>query len=132
MDRYSKDKYKILVIDDEPEVIDMLKEFLSSRGYDISAALDGDEGLKKSDEEKPDVILCDIKMPRKDGFEFLKEFRASRSWIPIIILSALTEPANILKGYSFEADYYITKPINLEETLKAIQIMLSLIPLRKK
>jgi DNA-binding response OmpR family regulator len=122
---------KILLIDDEPEAVDMLKGFLSERGHSIVEAYDGDEGLKKFDAENPDIIICDIKMPKKDGFQFLKEMRTSRKWVPIIIVSALTEPANIMKGYDFEADYYITKPINLEDVLKAVKIMLSLITLRK-
>jgi DNA-binding response OmpR family regulator len=123
---------KILLIDDEVDAIGFLKDFLSSRGYSIATAFNGDEGLKKFDAELPDVIICDIKMPQKDGFQFLKELRIGRKWVPVIILSALSDPRNILKGYDLEADYYLTKPIDLEATLKAIQIMLSLIPLRKK
>ena len=123
---------KILLIDDEKDAIDMIEGFLSPRGYDIVTAMDGEEGLRKFDAEKPNLVLCDIKMPKKDGFQFLQELRATREWTPVIIISALTEPDNILKGYGFEADYYITKPIDLEDTLKAVKIMLSLSPLRKK
>jgi DNA-binding response OmpR family regulator len=123
---------KILIIDDEPDAVDMMRDFLAARGYTIVAAYDGEEGLKKFDSEKPDLVICDIRMPKKDGFQFLQELRASRKWVPVIIITALTEPVNILKGYDFEADYYITKPINLEDVLKAVQLMLSLIPLRKK
>lgn len=123
---------KILVIDDERDIVDMMSEFLLARGYEISKAYDGEEGIQKFDAEKPDLVICDIKMPRKDGFEFLKDIRSSRKWVPVIIISALSEPSNIMKGYDFEADYYITKPINLEDTLKAVQIMLSLAPLRKQ
>jgi DNA-binding response OmpR family regulator len=122
---------KILVMDDEKEAVDMLITFLSSRGYTAISASDGVEGLKKLDEEHPDVVLCDIRMPKKDGFQFLTELRQTRKWTPVIIVSAVTEPAEILKGYNLEADYYITKPLNLEDVLKAVKIMLSLIPLRK-
>jgi DNA-binding response OmpR family regulator len=123
---------KVLIIDDEKEIVDMLSEFLTTRGYAVSKACDGEDGLKKFDSDNPDIVMCDIRMPKKDGFEFLEEMRSTRSWVPVIIVSALSEPASIMKGYAFEADYYITKPINLEETLKALQIMLSLAPLRKK
>lgn len=123
---------KILVVDDEKDAIDMMREFLSAREFSIITALDGEDGLNKFEREKPDVVICDIKMPKKDGFQFLKEVRASGEWVPVIMVTALTEPVNILKGYSLEADYYLTKPINLEDVLKAIKIMLSLIPLRKK
>jgi len=123
---------RILIIDDEKDIVDMLSEFFTSRGYDVSRAYDGEEGIRKFDSDKPDVIMCDIKMPRKDGFAFIEEIRSSRKWVPVIIVSAMSDPTNIMKGYAFEADYYISKPINLEETLKVIQIMLSLAPLRKK
>lgn len=123
---------KVLVIDDEKEVNDILSDFLSPRGYSVVWAMDGNDGLRKFDAEDPDIVVCDLKMPNKTGFEFLKELRRSRRWVPVIILTAMTEPASILKGYDLEADYYITKPIDLNETLKAIQIMLSLAPLRKK
>jgi len=123
---------KILLVDDEKDAIDMMKEFLSARDFSIVTALDGEEGLSQFEKEKPDVIICDIKMPKKDGFQFLKELRSSKDWVPVIMVTALAEPVNVLKGYSLEADYYLTKPINLEDVLKAIMIMLSLIPLRKK
>lgn len=123
---------KILVIDDEKDIVDMLSEFFTARGYAVSKAFDGEEGMQKFDSDEPDIVLCDIKMPKKDGFAFLEEIRSSRKWVPIIIVSAISEPVNIMKGYAFEADYYITKPINLEEALKTLQIMLSLAPLRKK
>lgn len=123
---------KILIIDDEKDIVDMLSEFLGQRGYKISTAFDGEEGLKKFDSESPDIVMCDLRMPKKDGFEFLQEMRSTRRWVPIVIVSAMSDPSNIMKGYEFEADYYIPKPVNLEETLKTLQIMLSLAPLRKK
>lgn len=122
---------KILIIDDEKEIVSMLSEFLSQRGYAIATALDGEEGFKKFDTENPDLVLCDIKMPRKDGFQFLKEVRASRRWVPIIIISALDDPASVLKGYDFQADFYISKPVDLNEILRSVELMLSLAPLRK-
>jgi len=123
---------KILIIDDEKDAVDMLAEFLLARGYAISKAYDGAEGIERFDSDKPDIVMCDIKMPKKDGWEFLQEIRSSRRWVPVIIVSGMSETSNIMKGYDFEADYYIAKPINLEQTLKALQIMLSLAPLRKQ
>jgi DNA-binding response OmpR family regulator len=123
---------RILIIDDEKDIVDTLADFFTARGYAVSTACDGEDGIKKFDSDNPDIVMCDIRMPKKDGFAFLKEIRASRKWVPVIIVTAMSEPASIMKGYAFEADYYITKPINLEEALKALQIMLSLAPLRKK
>lgn len=123
---------KILLIDDEKEAVDMITGFLGPRGFNIVPAFDGEEGLSRFDAEQPDIILCDIKMPKKDGFQFLKELRESRRWVPVIIISAMTEPVNVLKGYGFEAEYYLTKPLDMEKVLKSVNIMLSLAPLRKK
>ena len=123
---------KILIIDDEKEFLDTINTFFASRGYAVTSALDGEEGLKMFDKENPDMVLCDIKMPRMDGFQFLKELRAKKKWIPVIIMTALSDITDVLKSYKFEADYYITKPVNLENALKAVKIMSSLIPLRKK
>lgn len=123
---------KILIIDDEPEIVSVLSEFLSARGYAIATAGDGEEGVVKFDSENPDMVMCDIKMPRKDGFQFLKEVRSSKRWVPVIIISALTDPHSMMKGYDFQADYYLTKPLDLMDTLKAVEIMLSLAPLRKQ
>ena len=123
---------KILIIDDEPEFRETIRGFLRERGYNIITAGDGEEGLKRIQEDSPDLVLLDLKMPKKDGYGLLKNIRENREWVPVIIISALAEPKDIFKGYDFEADYYLTKPLNLENLLRAIQIMLSLIPLRKK
>lgn len=123
---------KILIIDDEEEIVDLLSEFFSARGYAVSKARDGEDGLQKFDSDNPDIVMCDIRMPRRDGFAFLDEIRSSRKWVPVIIVSAMSDPVSIMKGYDFKADYYIAKPIDLEAALKAPQIMLSLAPLRKK
>ncbi len=123
---------KLLVIDDEPDMLSTLKTFLAERGYDVVTAGDGDEGLRVFDTEKPSLVICDIRMPKKDGLSFLKELRSTREWVPAIIVSALSSPADALKGYRFEADYYLTKPLNLEDVLRGVKIMLSLASLRKK
>ncbi len=122
---------RILIIDDEKAVVDMLSDFLITQGYAVSKAYDGEDGIRKFDSDKPDIVMCDIKMPRKDGYAFLEEIRSSRNWVPVILVSVISDPVNIMKGYAFEADYYITKPINLENTLKTLKIMLSIASLRK-
>jgi len=72
-------KEKILVIDDEQELLDLLKMSLELEDYEVVTALDGDEGLIKFKEHSPDLIICDIIMPKKDGYEVLKEIKESRS-----------------------------------------------------
>ena len=121
---------KILIIDDEPEAVFMLSDFISARGFTTVTAKDGEEGLSKFDSEKPDLIICDIKMPKKDGFKFIQEMRASRKWVPVIFVTAVSDVESVMKGYNLEADHYLTKPVDLEDLLRSINIMLSLIPLR--
>jgi len=128
----AEEQRKILIIDDEPDALDMITEFLSKRNFEIVTALDGEEGLKKFNDESPSVVVCDIRMPKKDGFQFLGDLRNGKEWVPVIILSALTDPSAAFQSYRLEADYYLTKPVNLPDLLKAIEIMFSLIPLRKK
>ena len=123
---------KILLMDDDPGIIKNLGIFLSERGFQIVSASDGEEGLSVFDKEKPDLVICDLKMPKKDGFQFLKDIRAQRAWVPAIIISGLNETADIMKAYKHEADYYLTKPLDLEELLKGVKIMLALAPQRKK
>lgn len=124
--------HKVLLIDDEPDFVEVIRGFLQDRGYEVAVACDGEDGLRQYDAASPDLVLLDLKMPKKDGYEFLKEIRANRKWVPVVIMSALSEPKNIFKGYEFEADYYLTKPINLESLSRVVLIMISLIPLRKR
>ena len=124
--------HKILIIDDEPEFVDVIAGFLRDRGYEVVAAGDGEDALRQFDATSPDLVLLDLKMPGKDGYEFLKEIRTRRTWVPVVIVSALSEPKDIFKGYEFEADYYLTKPVNLENLSRAVMVMISLIPLRKR
>jgi len=128
-----KIKTKILIADDEKDVLTVMVKRVAGEGYEVVAAADGLEAWEKIQSESPDVILIDVNMPGMDGFEVLKKVREqpSAKWQPVIIVSAHGEMENIKKGYSLEADHYITKPCNIEAILSAIKIMVSLIPQRK-
>jgi DNA-binding response OmpR family regulator len=123
---------KILIIDDEEQMLDTLKSYLEQRDYDVVTATDGEDGMAKLISHNPDLVICDINMPKKNGYQFLQETRKSRPWMPVIILSALSDPASVLKAHDLEADHYLTKPFKLEELLKSVKLMLSLAPLRRK
>jgi DNA-binding response OmpR family regulator len=125
--------YKILVVDDEREVVETLKNRLLREGYAVTVAFDGQEALDKVKEDNPDVILLDLILPKLNGFEVLKEIREKYTdkWRPVIIISAQAELDSVRKGYTLEADHYLTKPCTMENILRGIRIMLSLIPLRK-
>ena len=125
---------KILIADDEPEVLRVMGKKLKAEGYRVITALDGLEAWAKIRSEQPDVILLDLTMPGLDGFEVLEKLRAqpsAKKWQPVIIVSAREELEDMKKGFSLEADHYITKPCQMEDILKAIALMLSLLPQRK-
>ena len=125
---------KILVADDEKEVLDIMARKIQEQGYDVVKASDGNDALEKIIREAPDVILLDINMPGRNGFEILKDVRenpTASKWQPVIIVSACNELDDLRKGYKLQADHYIPKPCSIEDIIKAIKLMVSLIPQRK-
>jgi two-component system alkaline phosphatase synthesis response regulator PhoP len=126
--------YKILVVDDDEDIIETLRHRLLKEGYQVSVAYDGEEALVRVKEDKPDVVLLDLMMPKINGFEVLKEIREryKEKWIPVIIISAQGELDSLKKCYSMEADHYLVKPCSMENVLRGITTVISLIPLRKK
>lgn len=125
---------KVLMADDEPEVLEIMAKKVAHQGFDVLTAHDGEEAWQKICQESPDVILLDLTMPKRDGFEVLKELRQNpptSKWQPVIIVSARGELQDMKKGYDLEADHYIIKPCNISDVVKAIKLMVSLIPQRK-
>lgn len=124
--------YKILVVDDEPDVIEPIKNRLAREGFLVATAGDGEEALLKVALEKPDILLLDLTMPLKNGFEVLKEVREkfTDKWRPVIIVSAQNDLETTRKCYSMEADHYLAKPCTLDQVVKAVRTMISLIPQR--
>jgi len=126
--------FKLLVVDDDRAITDMLKQMLLNSGYDVAVAYDGEEALLKIKGENPDIIILDLMLPKLNGFEVLKIIRedARDKWRPVIIISAKNELESVQKCYEMEADHYLTKPCPLERVLKGVETMISLIPARKK
>ena len=124
--------YKLLLVDDDKEIIDSLTPRLRREGYDVSIAFDGEEALIKVKEHNPDVIILDLMLPKVNGFEVLKDIRLKYKdkWRPIIIISAKHELAAVKECYDLEADHYLTKPCSIEKILRGIETMISLIPAR--
>lgn len=120
--------------DDEKDVLDIMSKKIRMEGYEVITAADGLEAWDLIVSESPDVILLDLTMPGMDGFMVLKKLREhppSEKWQPVIIVSGLNELADMQKGFSLEADHYLTKPCRIDEILKAMRLMVSLIPQRK-
>ena len=117
------DKKKILVVEDEKAISDILVFNLQREGYDTLAAYDGAEGLRCALEEAPDLILLDVMMPRMDGFDVCRHIR-SKSAVPIIMLTARGEENDELQGFSLGADEYIAKPFSLRILAARIEAVL--------
>lgn len=114
-------KEKILIIEDEENLVKGLKLNLSDEGYEVDWALTGNEGLRKALDESPDLILLDIMLPGMDGLEICRELRQKKSDIPIIMLTAKGEEVDKVVGLEIGADDYVTKPFSIRELLARIK-----------
>jgi len=107
---------KILIVDDEPDIVEFISYNLKSKGYNISVARDGAEAIRKAKEVRPDLILMDVMMPHKDGIQAVKELRQLPDFehTAIIFLTALNDEKSEIAGLQVGADDYIAKPIKPE------------------
>lgn len=117
---------KILVIEDNPTILDNLQELLEAEGYEASVALGGEEGVRLAQYEHPDLILCDMKMPGKDGIEVLSELRSYRetTLIPFVFLTGHADKESWRHGMDLGADDYLVKPFTRAELLSAVEARL--------
>lgn len=117
---------KILVIEDDPPIRQTLSELLEANGMEPLLAADGVEGLELL-KKRPDLILCDLAMPRMDGYEVISTIRSKPEWsaLPIIVLSAKTGRADLLRAMEMGADDFITKPFVLSDVMTAIETLLA-------
>jgi DNA-binding response OmpR family regulator len=113
----------ILVVDDRASLRNMVKAYLTEQGFRVVTAADGQQALFLAREEKPDLILLDIMMPKIDGYEFIRIFRRERD-TPIILLTAKLEETDKVLGLEMGADDYITKPFGMREMLARIRAVL--------
>lgn len=113
----------ILIIDDQQNLRNMLKDYFSEQGYHVLTAKDGQEGLFVARYENPDLILLDIMMPRLDGYQFLQAFR-KESQVPVIVLTAKTEETDTVQGLELGADDYVLKPFSMRELAARVRVAL--------
>ena len=114
---------KILIVDDEASILDIVEAYLSAKGYQVFRALSGNEALTKVDVVQPDLIVLDLMLPGLSGLEVCKKIRDS-STVPIIMLTAKTAEKDILEGLSLGADDYITKPFSPKELVARVETVL--------
>lgn len=115
---------KILIIEDEPNIRELVLYNLKTNGYDCIAAEDGIMGITMVHREKPDLILLDIMLPEKNGFEICRELREEGNKTPIIMMTAKTEESDKVMGLDYGADDYISKPFGIREMMARIKAVL--------
>ncbi len=121
-------KKKILIADDNPDNVELLRKRLNSQGYDTVAAFDGEEALQAVSRENPDLLILDIMMPKLDGYEVLRRLKQIDAYrdLPVILLTARKEIPDKIKGLDIGADDYITKPFNPQELLARVRSLFML------
>ena len=115
---------RLLVVDDEPTIRELLVGSLRFAGYDVLTAADGTEAVRITAGSRPDLILLDVMMPGRDGFEVLDLVRGTSPDIPVIFLTARDEVPDRVNGFALGADDYVSKPFNLDELLARIRAVL--------
>ena len=127
----NKGKVRILVVDDEPRYVQAIQINLEASGYEMLAARDGQTAIELAATEEPDLILLDIRMLGLDGYEVCRRIREF-SAVPIIMLTALAEDADKVKGLDIGADDYVTKPFSADEILARVRAVLRRVELSKR
>lgn len=117
---------RLLLIDDDPNLILLVKDYLEFRGYEVITAENGREAIEVLEQEIPDMIICDVMMPEMDGYAFVNEVRQEErtSWIPILFLSAKGQSQDKIKGLNIGADVYMVKPFEPEELVAQVEASL--------
>ncbi|MGO4615542.1 response regulator transcription factor [Nocardia sp. 2YAB30] len=115
---------RVLVIDDEPMIVELLAASLRFQGFDVATAISGAEGLDKVRGFRPDALIVDVMMPGMDGFGLLRRLRADGVAAPVLFLTARDDVDDKLTGLTLGADDYVTKPFSLEEVIARLRVIL--------
>ena len=124
----AEEKTKVVCIEDEPEMIDLVKLILGRKGFDLTGAMGGREGLEAVRRVKPDLVLLDLMMPDMDGWEVYQQMKADRELmdIPVIVVTAKAQSIDKVLGLHIaKVDDYVTKPFGPQELLQSIERVLS-------
>ncbi|SFF08352.1 response regulator transcription factor [Trichococcus pasteurii] len=114
---------KILIVDDEENILEIVEAYLVAKNYQVVRAMDGEEALRKAETIRPDLIVLDLMLPDISGLEVCRRIRKSSS-VPVIILTARTTEQDILSGLQIGADHYMTKPFSPKELVARVQTVL--------
>jgi DNA-binding response OmpR family regulator len=124
-------KKYVLIVDDDPDLVETVAMLLESKGYEVGKAYDGIEGEESIKKRRPDVLVLDVMMPRKDGYKLCKELKSNK-WtqdIPVILLTAVGEAVSTTtythaEGMSTEAEDFIPKPVDAKTLVEAVERLL--------
>ena len=116
----------IMVVDDNPDIITIVRTILEGKGFNVLSASSGPECLDSVKSQKPDLIVLDIMMPEMDGLEVLTRLKSTSEFnnIPVVLLTAKVQYEDVLGGYKLGADYYITKPFTSTQLINGINLLL--------
>jgi CheY-like chemotaxis protein len=116
----------ILVVDDNEDNVRIAREMLLSRGFEVRVAYDGPSALASIEQQRPDLVLLDVMMPKMSGMEVLDRIRnePGTAGLPVILVTVKSQDEDLLAGYKFGADYYITKPFTAKQLLYGIGLVL--------
>jgi DNA-binding response OmpR family regulator len=119
--------HKILIVDDEPNIVISLEFLMKKEGFEVAVAGDGEEALAKVASFNPDLMLLDVMMPKKSGFEVCEAVRAdpARASLQIVMLTAKGRDTEVAKGLALGADAYVTKPFSTKDLLAKVKDMLA-------
>lgn len=120
-------KKTIIVVDDNAEMITIMKTILEAKGYNVISASSGEELFSRLEEHRPDLILLDIMMPKMDGLQVLRALRANPdvSSVPVMLVTAKVQYQDALVGYKQGADYYLAKPFTSTQLLNGVSLLLT-------
>ena len=118
---------RILVIEDDPAVVEMLTLMIQNEGHDVEVVVDGAHAIERLDRPPPDLVLLDLMMPSVGGFDVLSELRARQGWstIPVVIVTARTGDEDVWRGWTSGADYYLVKPFEVEQLRSVVMRLLA-------
>lgn len=121
---------KILIVDDEPNIVISLEFLMKREGFEVAVANDGEAALAQVAAVVPDLVLLDIMMPKKNGYEVCQQIRANPDWqaMKIIMLTAKGRDTEMAKGLAMGADAYLTKPFATKDLVLKVKQMLELVP----
>jgi DNA-binding response OmpR family regulator len=118
-------KTQILLAEDEIALAHIVRESLEDQGFNVILCFDGAQALQKYQELKPDILALDVTMPKMDGFELAKKIREKDQTVPIIFLTARSQPKDVVAGFESGANDYLKKPFSVEELIARIKVLLS-------